>query len=126
PRIRQVPKTTRAPLTAEERKRKRETSEKTQGEMDDAVREWVTETHKKAEELALRFDEKARYFLDVIFQGGAHMVNHHEKVNAYNAFKSEKAAELRENGEALNVAALHEEYHEEYTRLTEEEKAALV
>ena len=59
--------------------------------------EWVTETHKKAEELALRFDKKARYFLDIIFQGGAHMVNHHEKVNAHNAFKSEKAAELRES-----------------------------
>ena len=26
----------------------------------------------------------------------------------------------------MNVAALHKEYHEEYTRLTEEEKAALV
>ncbi|KAJ6591775.1 hypothetical protein DFH09DRAFT_1073634 [Mycena vulgaris] len=125
-RVRQPLKTARAPLTTEERKQKRETTEKTQGEMDDAVREWVTDTHKKAEELALRFDKKARYFLDIFYQGGAHMVNHHKKINAYNAFKSEKAAECRENGEALNVPALHKEYHEEYARLTEEEKAVLV
>jgi hypothetical protein len=32
----------------------------------------------------------------MFFQGGAHMVNHNEKTNTYNAFKAEKAAEHRE------------------------------
>jgi hypothetical protein len=42
------------------------------------------------------FDKKPHYFLDLFFQGGSHMVNHHEKVNAYNTFKSLKAAQLHE------------------------------
>jgi hypothetical protein len=49
----------------------------------------------QANKLAEKYDKKSRYFLDCIFQGGSHMVNHQHEVNTYNAFKSEKAAELR-------------------------------
>ncbi|KAJ6603909.1 hypothetical protein B0H10DRAFT_1957573 [Mycena sp. CBHHK59/15] len=48
------------------------------------------------------------------------------KCEPYNAFKAEKAAECRANGETKNVTALHDEYHEEYMQLTDEEKAALI
>jgi hypothetical protein len=58
--------------------------------------EWWTYTEEKASELANCFDKKEQYFLDIFFQGGARMVNHHKEVNPYNALKSEKAAELRE------------------------------
>ncbi|KAJ7220384.1 hypothetical protein C8J57DRAFT_1015512, partial [Mycena rebaudengoi] len=83
---------------------------------------WFADTQAKAHELAERFQKKPRYFLDIFFQGGAHMVNHQQKVNAYNAFKSEKLAECRENGESLNVTELHEQYNKEYKALSEEEK----
>jgi hypothetical protein len=47
----------------------------------------------KATALGKRFDKSTRYFLDMFFQGGAHLVNHQNKLNAFNAFKAEKAAE---------------------------------
>ncbi|KAJ7623106.1 hypothetical protein DFH06DRAFT_1142892 [Mycena polygramma] len=66
-------------------------------------------------------------FLDIFFQGGAHMVNHHEKTNPYNAFKAEKAAERREAGDTpLKGKTLHDEYKDEYEALTAAEKKALV
>ncbi|KAJ7463589.1 hypothetical protein FB451DRAFT_1403611 [Mycena latifolia] len=114
PRTRQPPKQPRAPLTAEQKKQNRDDSEKELGEMDDEIH-WPE-----------RFDKTPRYFLDIFYQGGARMVNSHTKVNAYNAFKSEKAAECRENGEAKRVPQLHVDYHEEYAQLTGEEKAELV
>jgi hypothetical protein len=85
-----------APLTAAQVNENREKREKRQAEIDTAVDEWREMTNEKASELAARFDLKTRYFLDVFFQGGAHMVNHQEKINAYNAFKHEKAVENRE------------------------------
>ncbi|KAJ7695223.1 hypothetical protein B0H17DRAFT_1198912 [Mycena rosella] len=54
------------------------------------------------------------------------MVHHQEKVNPYNVFKSEKAAEVHENGGKMNVPELHKEYYDEYAHLTDEEKAELV
>ncbi|KAJ7269468.1 hypothetical protein C8J57DRAFT_1066654, partial [Mycena rebaudengoi] len=98
----------------------------------------------KAEELATRFDKKPRYFLDIFFQGSAHMVNHHEKVNTYNMFKSLKAADHREGMILFNSAIhvylihflegasgiaapeLHNEYKAEYNMLTEEQKEELM
>ncbi|KAJ6612564.1 hypothetical protein B0H10DRAFT_1952250 [Mycena sp. CBHHK59/15] len=57
----------------------------------------------------------------------ARMVNHQEKINLYNAFKSEKAAQVCEEGGRGKMAPeLHDEYYEEYNALTEEEKADLV
>ncbi|KAJ7362723.1 hypothetical protein DFH08DRAFT_1025106, partial [Mycena albidolilacea] len=93
-------------------------------------------------ELPKRFDKKERYFLDIFFQGRARMVNHHKEVSPYNAFKSEKAAELREGmwynskalngthdstvGKGVNAPELHREYYDEYANLNDTENAALV
>ncbi|KAJ6459685.1 hypothetical protein C8R45DRAFT_1109541 [Mycena sanguinolenta] len=126
PRARQ-PAPPRAPLTAEEKKDKRLAREDLQERIDADVAEWFSYTNAKAVELGLKYDKKPRYFLDIFFQGGAHMVNHQEKTNPYNAFKAEKAAQRREEGQAgLKVQELHEEYKAEYDALTEEEKAELV
>ncbi|KAJ6612064.1 hypothetical protein B0H10DRAFT_1918368 [Mycena sp. CBHHK59/15] len=70
------------------------------------------------------------------------MVHHQEKINPYNAFKSEKAAENREResihicnralansaaeGIAKRVPELHADHYEEYKSLTTEEKEAVV
>ncbi|KAJ6544861.1 hypothetical protein DFH09DRAFT_1321712 [Mycena vulgaris] len=96
PRIWQAPTAPRAPLTADEKKKKHEDSAETQRQIDEAM-------------------------------GGTCMVNHHEKVNPYNAFKSKKAAQIREEDlEGKNAPALHEEYFKEYFEWTPEEKAELV
>ncbi|KAJ7190069.1 hypothetical protein GGX14DRAFT_580167 [Mycena pura] len=116
----------RAPLTAEEKKEKHAERVATQEKMDKDV-EWFSYTHAKATELGIKYDKKARYFLDIFFQGGVHMVNHQEKTNPYNAFKAEKAAQRRDEGETgLKAQGLHEQYKEEYEALTEADKAALV
>ncbi|KAJ6568720.1 hypothetical protein B0H19DRAFT_1065529 [Mycena capillaripes] len=126
PYIRHTEPKPRAPLTAEQKSEKREAREKKQEEIDEAVSAWFTSTYAKATELAERFKRDQRYFLDIFFQGGARMVNHQEEINPYNAFKSIKAAECRENGEFLNAAAIHRRYYDEYTKLTAEEKQAYV
>ncbi|KAJ7281722.1 hypothetical protein C8J57DRAFT_1056136 [Mycena rebaudengoi] len=126
PHIRHTDPQPCAPLTSEQKKENKEERELKQSQIDDAVNEWLTYTYAKATELAERFDRKQRYFLDIFFQGGAHMVHHQEKVNPYNAFKAEKAAECREQGEPKRITQLHNEFHGEYSLLTEEEKEACV
>ncbi|KAJ6602308.1 hypothetical protein B0H10DRAFT_1823204 [Mycena sp. CBHHK59/15] len=143
PRIRvDKPSKKSAPLTATQVKEKREERETRQAEIDAAVEEWRALTNDKANELAERFDMKPRYFLDIFFQGGAKMVHHQEKINAYNTFKSEKAAENRERksiqlatctvancaaeGITKRVPELHADHYEEYKSLTIEEKEAVV
>ncbi|KAF8195269.1 hypothetical protein K438DRAFT_1587471 [Mycena galopus ATCC 62051] len=79
-------------------------------------------TNALATSLGERFDLKPRYFLDIFFQVGAHMITHQEAVNPYNAFKSFKAAELCEIGESKNTEELHQDYFEEYQALSEKEK----
>ncbi|KAJ7789443.1 hypothetical protein B0H13DRAFT_2394824 [Mycena leptocephala] len=125
PRIHQALSQPRAPLTAEKKKEKREASKENQAAIDSAA--FFSYAQSKAIELGGRFDRKPRLFLDLFFQGGAHMVNHHEKINPFNAFKSEKAAERQDEGASgLKAQGLHEEYREEYDALTSEEKQALV
>ncbi len=63
--------------------------------MEAAIDEWMSHAHAKAHELAQRFDKKPRYFLDRFFQGGQKFIHKHTVTNAFNAFKSIKAAELR-------------------------------
>ncbi|KAF8210735.1 hypothetical protein K438DRAFT_2011299 [Mycena galopus ATCC 62051] len=132
PRTRQPPKPRkepRAPLTAEEKKEKRDETAKNQAEIDDALgkfTEWMDDTLAKADALATKFGKKTRYFLNAFFQSGAHMVNRQEVVNPYNAFKAQKAAEHRENGEAMTVPELHREHIDEYRLLSDADKAELV
>ena len=86
----------RAPLGADERKARKETAEAKQAEIDSALSKWSSDTLALANELAERYKQKPKYFLEMMFQGGAKMVHHQENVNPYNAFKAEKAAECRE------------------------------
>ena len=142
PHIRHTDPAPRAPLTSEERQEKQAARKLKQEQIDAAVGEWFTYTYAKATELAERFGRTQRHFLDTFFQGGAHMVHHQENVNAYNAFKSEKAAECRERtyyflvtsfkltrlaeGDPKAAPELHKDFHAEYTALTEEEKQEYV
>jgi hypothetical protein len=82
------------PIPSQQRKEKLAACQENQRLIDDVVSEWYTYTLAKADDLGKRFNKKPRYFLNIFFQGGAKMVNHQEKTNAYNAFKSLKAADL--------------------------------
>jgi hypothetical protein len=95
-RIRHDPSYKRASIPAQQQQEKREARQEKQQAIDDAVSKWYSYTIAKADDLAERFNKKPRYFLDIFFQGGAQMVNHHSKVNAFNVFKSTKAQELNE------------------------------
>ncbi|KAJ7306241.1 hypothetical protein DFH08DRAFT_975982 [Mycena albidolilacea] len=111
-----------APLTVEDLQEKRVKREEKKAVIDAAVQEWRDFTYAKANMLAARFDMKARYFLDIFFQGGAHMVYHQEEINPYNAFKSMKAAEAREQGLSKDVPQLHADHIDEYQGLMDEKK----
>lgn len=89
-------KHTSIPIPTHQRKEKLAARQERQRQIDDAVSEWYSYTLAKADELGKLFNKKPRYFLDMFFQGGVRMVNHRHKTNAYNAFKSLKAAELTE------------------------------
>ncbi|KAF8222542.1 hypothetical protein L208DRAFT_1186164, partial [Tricholoma matsutake] len=91
-----------------------------QQEIDNAVNEGYSYTIAKANDLAECFDQKPCYFLDIFFQGGTRMVNHHSKVNAHNTFKSLKAQELHKDGHPTRLIRLQDEYKEEYEALTKE------
>ncbi|KAJ7027669.1 hypothetical protein C8F04DRAFT_925165, partial [Mycena alexandri] len=116
----------RAPLGPDQKRERKESREDKQRRIDAAVSTWFSDTMALAEKLAEEFDMKPKYFHDLFFQGGARMVIHQATVNPYNAFKSEKAAECRERGEAKDATQLHEDYFDEYRNLTDKEKDALV
>ncbi|KAJ7080470.1 hypothetical protein C8R44DRAFT_653693, partial [Mycena epipterygia] len=138
----------RAPLTNEEKKEKNERQLEKQSGFNHEVGEWLSYTYTQADWIAEKYSKPQQYVLDVFFQGGAHMVHHQQKVNPYNAFKSEKAAECREGawlrpsprcytylrsylsflftaGETKNAAQIHEDHFVEYSELTDEQKDEL-
>ncbi|KAJ7429763.1 hypothetical protein B0H11DRAFT_1872497 [Mycena galericulata] len=125
PRQRHIPAKPRAPLTQEERKAKTDASTQKQTEINDDVQQFFDEAFERAHRLAEKYDKKSCYFLDLFFQRGARMVNQQKEINPYNAFKSEKAAELREGGNPMNAGQIHKQYHHEYAELTAEEKKEL-
>jgi hypothetical protein len=86
-----------APIPAQQHQERLEACQEKQQAIDDAVGDWFSYTLAKADNLAQRFNKKPQYFLDIFFQGGAHMVNHQSKVNTHNAFKSLKAWELSDS-----------------------------
>ena len=96
PRQRNVPAQKPPPIPSQQRKEKLAKCQENQRQIDDAVAEWYAYTLAKADDLGKRFNKKPRYFLDIFFQGGAKMVTHNNKTNAFNAFKSLKAIELNE------------------------------
>ncbi|KAJ6617353.1 hypothetical protein B0H10DRAFT_1797641 [Mycena sp. CBHHK59/15] len=115
-----------APLTTDQRQAKIEERATRQARIDAKVQEWRAYTLNLANEYAAEFDLSTRYFLDIFFQGGAHMIHHQEKINPFNAFVSEKAAENRENGVPKKAQDMHDDIIDEYRALMEEDKNALV
>ncbi|KAJ7506729.1 hypothetical protein B0H11DRAFT_1674380, partial [Mycena galericulata] len=116
----------RAPLGPEERKQRNKTRLDKQNSVDEILGQWYADAVSLAEDLSAKYKKKPKYYLEMMFQGGAKMIHHQEKTNPYNAFKSEKAAECRERGESKQAPELHEEYIEEYNDLTEAEKKAYI
>ncbi|KAJ7259985.1 hypothetical protein B0H12DRAFT_1014261 [Mycena haematopus] len=114
-----------APLTTEQLKEKRAAREDKQARIDARVQQWMESTNELAQSMATEFDMEPRYFLDIFFQGGAHMINHQEAINPYNAFRGLKSMEVREQGLVMNAPDLHNQYFDEYSKLTMEEKQAL-
>lgn len=92
-RERKAPTTKAAPLTTEEKKDKATHREKKQAEIDAEVDAWFSYTMAKVDELSARFNKKPRYFHDMFFHGGAHLVRE-RKTNPWNAFMSKKADEV--------------------------------
>ena len=95
-RIRKAATSKSATLTPAQRTARAERNSKLQTEINEAIDEWTKSTLNTASELARRFEKKERYFLDIFFQGGAHLIHKQTKVNAFNAFKHLKAEELRD------------------------------
>ncbi|KAJ7236998.1 hypothetical protein C8J57DRAFT_1529799 [Mycena rebaudengoi] len=126
PRLRATHTPSRAPLTQDERNEKREARKQKQDQIDQRVGEWFSYTYAKATELGDEFGLTQRHFLDIFFQGGTHMVHHQDKINLYNTFKNEKAAECREEGNPKRVDQIHEDHFDEYNNLTDKEKMDLV
>jgi hypothetical protein len=77
-----------APLTQQQKKEKQARREEKQAAIGRAFHEWHSATMAKAEELAIQFNRKPRYFLDLFFHGGAKMVNQRTSVTAWNAWSS--------------------------------------
>jgi hypothetical protein len=144
-RERKGPTTKAAPLTAEQRKEKREAHDETAQVIAADVGAWYSSTMAKVEELAEKYHKKPRYFLDLFFHGGARLVNE-RGTTAWNAFLSKKADEVNRGKSMLSAFAvsvlnfsydldsshpmsLHEiqqEHRDEYDELTKEEKEELI
>ena len=84
------------PLTDLQRKERASTNSLRQTQINEAVEAWKQSTLKTAADLANRFDKKERYFLDLFFQAGTHLVHQQKKINAYNAYLHMKAEEMRD------------------------------
>ncbi|KAJ7340860.1 hypothetical protein DFH08DRAFT_963705 [Mycena albidolilacea] len=82
-----------------------------QTEINAAVQKFLDKAFKTAAELADKYDKKPRYFLDLFFQGGAHMVGQQKEVNPYNAFKNEKAIHEKHPNGMFGKASHHGGVH---------------
>ncbi|KAJ7692023.1 hypothetical protein B0H14DRAFT_2419927 [Mycena olivaceomarginata] len=114
-----------APRTAEQLKEKRDARAEKQSRIDARVQKWMEDTNQLARSMATEFDMEPRYFLDIFFQGGAHMINHQDAINPYNAFRGLKSMELREQGIVMSAPDIHINFFDEYEKLTSEEKKDL-
>ncbi|KAJ7676135.1 hypothetical protein B0H17DRAFT_1207524 [Mycena rosella] len=105
----------KAKLTPEEIQLNAEAKEKREADIDNALSIWYTDAMALTDHLAAKWKMKPKYFHELMFQGGTRMVNHQNKLNAYNMFKSVKAAECR--GDPKNVAEIHAEYWDDDVKL---------
>ncbi|KAJ7438530.1 hypothetical protein B0H11DRAFT_1752670 [Mycena galericulata] len=122
PHVRHTEPKQRAPLGPEQRKERADARSIKQSKIDDALAEWFADTLALADKLSAEHKQKPKYFLEMMFQGGARMVNQQHKQNPWNAFTAEKAAECRERGESKDAPTLHDEFEAEYRGLTDAQK----
>ncbi|KAF8169210.1 hypothetical protein K438DRAFT_1941401 [Mycena galopus ATCC 62051] len=143
-RINNAPHQKAAPSTTAQQNAKCMEREERKAYTDTVVQEWCDITHTMAQKLAKKYDRDEKYYLELFFQGSAHMIKHQEVINPYNAFKHEKAAEVREHeshflllplillpsflteGVKKNTKEIHQDDFEEYQALTVTEKQELV
>ncbi|KAJ7783595.1 hypothetical protein DFH07DRAFT_726892 [Mycena maculata] len=121
PHVRRTEPKKRAQLAPEQRKERTKARDTKQAEIDAAIGQWYADSLQLAEKLAETHKKKPKYFLEMMFQGGAKMVYQQNKQNPYNTFTAEKAAECCDRGESKNAAALHAEFDDEYYKLTEDD-----
>jgi hypothetical protein len=92
-----IPRPKPAPIPCWQQKANRQERADRQAQIDAEISQLFDHIKATTDQLAKRFDMKARYFLDIIFQGGAHMIKHQEAINPYNAWKHKKALENQES-----------------------------
>jgi hypothetical protein len=83
-------------MPAQQCKEKLAAHQEKQHLIDEAVGEWYSYTLAKADDLGKQFNKNLGTSSKILFRG-AKMVTHHQNTNAYNAFKSLKAAGLNED-----------------------------
>ncbi|KAK7049561.1 hypothetical protein VNI00_005592 [Paramarasmius palmivorus] len=126
PRLR-ITKKVYVKLTAAEKQRRSEAASEKREEIRQAVDTWLVDILGHAQTLADRFKKKPRYFLNMLFQNNIRMSKKQTKTNSFNAWKSEKALELKEAGEPpMDVEDLVATYRHEYDTLDEKQKAEMV
>jgi hypothetical protein len=112
PQQRKLPVQKPSPIPSQQQRKKLAVCQETQQLIKNTINEWYTYTLAKANDLSKQFNKKPRYFLDIFFQGGTKMANHHHKINMYSAFKSLKAADLNKG---FFFLLSHLEYHSPLT-----------
>ncbi|KAL0572556.1 hypothetical protein V5O48_009413 [Marasmius crinis-equi] len=127
PKKRGNTKTTRPQMTFAQRKAMNEKRVVRNRQIKMVVSQKLQEIQAWAEKQGRMFGKKDRYFKDMIFNGGAHLKHLKREISPYNAFRSEKAREIREAGGVLQtLAEIDVNFGEEYDDMTDEEKSALV
>ncbi|TFK59028.1 hypothetical protein BDN72DRAFT_906209 [Pluteus cervinus] len=117
-----------APMTDHQREEATKAARESKTALDKDVAEWLDYTFAKVTELSKKHNKDEHYFYDLFFGGGLHMVNHHNKINAFNAFLSIKARDHRlvEGKESLKLEELQVLHLEEYHALDDAQRLAYV
>ncbi|TFK59017.1 hypothetical protein BDN72DRAFT_738419, partial [Pluteus cervinus] len=116
-----------APMTEAQCKVAKEERDVLQEQINDEVSAWFKYTKGKVAELSKKFNRSERYFYDLFFAAGAHMVHHHTKTNAFSAYLSLKAREIRiADGTPVSLTTLGQTHREEYHKMDTETRTQLV
>ncbi|KAK1225153.1 hypothetical protein PQX77_011909 [Marasmius sp. AFHP31] len=123
PKSQRGKKPKRPAMTRAERERRRNNSKSNYVKMKlriGALRRYV---RAECAQMGLDFDRKPRYFLDMFFQGGVRVSKLANEVNDFNAFKSNKAYELRKaDGPAMTIQEIQTTFKHEYDAQTPAER----
>ncbi|KAJ8092610.1 hypothetical protein PM082_006935 [Marasmius tenuissimus] len=113
----------RAPVTRAERERRRQNQKSRDITIKKRIAALRRHVRDECNTLAGEYDMKARYFLDMFFQGGVRLTKPVNKPNPFNAFKWVKSREIRAaGGPVLTVQQIQDQFKDEYNRQTPEER----